>query len=155
MNNNSVKFSNKKRAAFLSKLFFMVSIIIAMIILLFFLLDMIIYAIASGGIFLLWLLYFQVADYQYIEFNSASNKILLRYYKIIHFGKTEFNSIDFPQSLLYNVKFENSFFGKMTDLTLIIKTRRGVAEYPMVSLTALTLKERNKIKGVLYNLLGI
>ena len=155
MNNNPVKISNKMRAVFFRKLFFMVSIIIAIIILLFFLLDLIIYAIASGGVFLLWLLYFQVADYQYIEFSNKNNKVLLRYYKIIRFGRTDFNSIDFPQNLLYKVQFENSFFGKMTDLTLIIKTRRGVAEYPPVSLTALTLKERNEIKATLYSILGI
>jgi hypothetical protein len=155
MNKSDVKISNRKKVAFLKKLFFMVSILIAIIILIFFMLDLVIYALVSAGIFLLWLLYFQVADYQYIEFAIKDNKILLRYYKIIRLGKTEFNAIEFPQNLLYNIHFENSVFGRLTDLTIIIKTRRGIAEYPSVSLTALTYQERMEIKKTLYGLLGI
>jgi len=143
------------KVVFLKKLFFMVSILIAILILIFFMLDLVIYALASGGIFLLWLLYFQVADYQYIEFDNRNNKVLLRYYKIIRFGKTDFNAIEFPQNLLYNINFENSVFGKLTDLTIVIRTKRGIAEYPSVSLTALTYQERMEIKKTLYGLLGI
>jgi len=117
--------------------------------------DLTIYALASVGVFALWFLFFQVIDYQYIEFSDENNKILLRYYKLIRFGKTEFNAIEFPQRILYNVSFENSVFGKMTDLTFIIKTRRGIAEYPSVSLTALPKEDRVRMKAILYNILGI
>ncbi len=147
--------SNKDRTKFLRRLFFLVSLVIALGVLILFLLDLTIYAFILAGVFILWFLFFQVADYQYIEFNNDNNKILLRYYKIVRFGKTEFNSIEFPQRILYNAFFENSVFGKLTDLTLVVKTQRGIAEYPQVSLTALSLEERKRIRAVLFKMVGM
>ena len=85
--------NNKKKVTSLKRLFFLVSVIIALITLVLFLLDFTIYGIAMVGVFTLWFLYFQVSDYQYIEFSNENNKILLRYYKAVKFGKVEFNSI--------------------------------------------------------------
>ncbi len=147
--------TNKKQTIFLRRLFFLVSIVFALGILALFLLDYTLYAIAVVGVFALWFLFFQVADYQYIEFNDTENKILLRYYKAVRFGKTNYNSIEFPQQLLYKFHFDNSLFGKMTDLTLVIKTRRGIAEYPSVSLTALPKDERKKMQEILLRIMGI
>ncbi|MDD4143503.1 MAG: hypothetical protein PHN68_02595 [Prolixibacteraceae bacterium] len=146
--------SNKKRTIKIRRIFFLVSVIIAIGALILFLLDHTIYGLAFAGFFALWFLFFQTADYQYIEFSNDNNKILLRFYKIIRFGKTEFNSIEFPQKILYNANFENSVFGKLTDLTLIVKTQHGIAEYPQVSLTALSLEERRKIRVILFNIVG-
>ena len=140
---------------FLRRLFFLVSLVIALVALALFLTDYTLYAIGTVGVFAFWFLYFQVADYQFIEFSHENNKILLRYYKAVRFGKTEFNAIEFPQNLLHNAVFENSMFGKMSDLTLIIRTRRGIAEYPSVSLTALPLEERKKMQAILHKVLGV
>ncbi len=146
---------NRRKVVFLKRLFFLVSLFIALGALVLFLADQTLYAIGMAGVFALWFLFFQVADYQYIEFTDANSKILLRYFKAVRFGKTEYNAIEFPQQILYNVRFDDSMFGKMTDLTLIIKTRRGVAEYPSVSLTALSKGERKKIQAALNKKLGL
>lgn len=140
---------------FIRRLFFLVSLFIALGALILFLFDYTLYAIGLVGVFALWFLFFQVADFQFIEFNDSNNKILLRYYKAVRFGSTNYNSIEFPQSLLYKFQFENSLFGEMTDLTLIIKTRRGIAEYPSVSLTALSREERKKLQGTLLRIMGV
>lgn len=150
-----MELKNKKRVVFLRRLFFLVSLVIALVALALFLKDYTLYAIGTVGVFALWFLFFQVADYQYIEFSDENNKILLRYYKAVRFGKTEFNSIEFPQKLLHNAIFDNSMFGKMTDLTLIISTRRGIAEYPSVSLTALSLEERKSMQAAFHNIIGV
>ncbi len=147
--------TNKKQTITIRRIFFLVSLVIALAALVLFLLDYTIYGIAMAGVFAVWFLFFQVADYQFIEFNDSNNKVLLRYYKAIRFGSTNFNSIEFPQPMLYNVHFENSFFGKMTDLTLVIKTRRGIAEYPSVSLTALSKEERKKLQESLLRIMGV
>ena len=128
--------NNKKRTSTLKRLFFLVSVFIAVISLILFLIDLI-YGIISIGIFSLWYLYFHVVDYQFVEFSDEENKILLRYYKAVRFGRGEYNSIEFPQTALFQANFENSVFGKLTDLTIVVKTKRGPAEYPSVSLTAL------------------
>ena len=147
--------SNKKRAVSFRRLFFLVSLLMAVTALVLFLTDLTLYALITVGVFAIWFLYFQVADYRFIDYSDENNKIIVRYYKLVKFGKTEYSAIEFPKNLLYRATFENSVFGKMTDLTLVIKTRRGLAEYPPVSLTALKKEERMQIKGSLYNIMGI
>lgn len=147
--------TNKKQTLLLRRLFFLGSFAIVIGALVMYLLDIDLFLIIPIGVFALWFLFFQVADYQYIEFNSADNKVSLKYYKVIKFGKTNYNSIEFPQSLLYKFHFENSLFGKMTDLTLVIRTRRGIAEYPSVSLSALPFKERKKLQETLLQIMGV
>jgi hypothetical protein len=66
-------------------------------------------------------------------------KIVLRYYKAVSLGNPRFNEIEFPQTMLKKAFFENSVFGKLSDFTLVVKTKRGVAEYPSVSLSAVRL----------------
>ncbi|SEH05536.1 Uncharacterised protein [Candidatus Venteria ishoeyi] len=118
-----------------------------------FLTDYTIYGIACVGVFSLWFLYFHVADYQFIEFSDENGKIILRYFKAVKFGKGQFSSIEFPQHLLQEAYFQNSMFGKLSDLTLLVKTKRGVAEYPTVSLSALNLNDRRRIQIVLNDIL--
>jgi hypothetical protein len=50
--------------------------------------------------------------------------------------------------------FENSMFGKMSDLTFIVKTKRGMAEYQSVSLSAVEMKDRIKMQDALHELLN-
>lgn len=150
-----MKIENKKRTAKLRKIFYLVSVLIAVAALVLFLLDYTIYGIAVVGVFAFWFLYFQVSDYQYIQFSNENNKIILRYFKVIRFGKGEYNSIEFPQKLLQNAVFDNSIFGKMSDLTFLIKTKRGIAEYPSVSLSALSKDQRKQIQAALHEILGI
>ncbi len=146
--------SNKKKVIFLKRLFFLVSLFIALAALSLFLLDLALYGIAAVGMFLLWFLYFQVADFQYVEFRHENNIVILRYYKAIGFGRTDYNSIEFPQKMLYNGYFEDSMMGKMTDLILVVKTQRGIAEYPTVSFTAVPKEDRKKVQAELRKILG-
>ncbi len=147
--------NNKEKSIFLRRLFYLVSIAIALGALALFLLDYTLYGILMVAVFAFWFLFFQVADYQSVEFNVTDSKILLRYYKIVSFGKRSFNSIEFPSKMLHNAHFENSVFGKLSDLTLFVKTRRGVAEYPSVSLTAMPLAGRKKMQEQLLRIMGI
>lgn len=145
---------NKKRVKKIKRIFFLVSVFIAVIALTLFLIDYTYLALACVGVFSLWYLYFHVADYQYIEFCNDDNKIMLRYYKAIGLGGANYHSIEFPQEMLKNAEFENSVFGKMSDLTLLVKTKRGIAEYPSVSLSAMPVADRAKIKAALVDILS-
>lgn len=152
-----MRINNKNRAAKFKRTFFLISVFIAIAALLFFLFKMIgaiEAALISIGVFSLWYLYFHVADYQFIEFKNENGRVVLRYYKAISFGRTRFNEIEFPQNMLRKVIFEDSVFGKMSDLTLVVKTKRGTAEYPTVSLSALILEDRQKIARSLNELLS-
>jgi hypothetical protein len=147
-----MKLNNKKQAANFKRIFFLVSILIALSSLVLFLLDYTIYGLAGVGIFSVWYLYFHVADYQFIEFSTENNKVILRYFKAIRFGKASYSSIEFPQQMLRKVYFENSIFGKMSDVSFEIQTKRGIAEYPSVSLSAVPLKDRIKMQDALHKI---
>jgi hypothetical protein len=148
-----MRINNKNRAVKLKRIFFLVSVVIAIAALLFFLFDFVAFALISVGIFSLWYLYFHVADYQFIEFSNENERILLRYYKAVSFGRPGFNEIEFPKSVLKKALFENSIFGELTDVTLVIKTKKGVAEYPSVSLSAVNKKDRKEMSTALKELL--
>ena len=145
--------NNKRKTRTLKRLFYLVGLFIAIAALILFFIN-ILYVLYSIGIFSLWYLYFHVADYHYIEFSADNNKILLRYYKAIKLGGTEFNAIEFPREALQQVYFENSVFGKLTDITIIVKTKRGPAEYPSVSLTAVSHADRLKMQTVLNEIMN-
>jgi hypothetical protein len=68
-------------------------------------------------------------------------------------GSPRFNEIEFPQQMLRKAFFENSIFGKLSDVILVVKTKRGVAEYPSVSLSAVNKDDRQKIADSLHDLL--
>jgi len=150
-----MRINNYKKATRFKRIFFIVSIVIALAALGLFLLDYTFQALLSVGVFSLWYLYFHVADYHYIQFDDENNKIVLRFYKAIRFGKPAYNSIEFPKHLLRKIQFENSIFGKLSDITLIIKTKRGIAEYPSVSLSAVSYEDRKKIEKALNEVLGL
>jgi hypothetical protein len=151
-----MRINNKKRAVKFRRTFFLVSVLIAVTTVLFYLFDIFDKteaALFSIGLFSLWYLYFHVADYQFIEFQNENGRVLLRYYKAISFGQPRFNEIEFPQNMLRKVFFDNSVFGKLSDLTLVVKTKRGAAEYPSVSLSAVNLEDRQKMAQSLNELL--
>ncbi|WP_319479223.1 hypothetical protein [uncultured Draconibacterium sp.] len=144
---------NTDKVSKIKKIFFLVSIIIALGILALFLLDHVMYALAGVGVFSIWYLYFLVADFQYIEFSDDEDRIILRYYKVISFTGKAYNSIEFPKYRLRKANFDNSFFGKLSDLTLVIKTDRGIAEYPTVSLSGLNFEDRKRIQESLNSII--
>ncbi len=147
--------SNRKRTVILRRAFFIVSVVMAILALLFFLINLIAAALITLGAFSIWFLFFQYADYQVIDFSTENNRIRLRYYKAISFGGTSFNEIEFQHTALKKTVFENSFFGKNTDVTFFVRTNKGVAEYPAVSLSALKKDDRLKMADVLNSISAV
>ena len=138
--------SNKKRATGLKRIFFLVGIAMAVFMLVMFLKDENLYAILTGAAFVIWFFIFQLFDFQYIEYISDNRKILLRYYPAIKFGKKDYNVIEFAHNMLYDARFETTLFGIVTDLMLVVKTKRGIAEYPSVSMAGVSSDDIKKIK---------
>lgn len=149
-----MRINNRKKAVKLKRIFFLVSVVFAVAALVFFFLDFIGLVLLSVGAFSIWYIYFHVADYQFIQFSDENNKIRLRYYKAISFGSPKFNEIEFPHNVLKNAFFDNSVFGKMSDFTLFVKTKRGVAEYPSVSLSAMNKSDREKMANSIQQILS-
>ena len=87
--------------------------------------------------------------------SADEKKIILQYYSAISIGKREYNSIEFPKQLLYDAKIEKTFLGLFYDLILVVKTKRGIAEYPGVNLSGLKHKQINEIMDSLQKQLAI
>ncbi len=136
--------NNKKKATLLKRVFYLISVVMAIFMLVMFLTDENLKAILTGAAFMVWFFIFQLFDIQYIEFITNDQSIILRYFPAIKFGKKEYNSIEFAKNLLKDVQFEKSVLGLVTDIVLIVKTKRGIAEYPSVSLAA--VKKMTSIK---------
>ncbi len=145
--------TNKKKANVLKRLFFLTGLVMAVFMLAMFLMDENLIAILTGAAFAVWFFIFQLFDFQYIEFIAEHNKIILRYYPAIKFGKKEYSAIEFADYMLHDVEFEKTLFGLATDLTLVVRTKRGIAEYPPVSLAAVKAEDRKKIREILYAIL--
>lgn len=110
-------------------------------------------ALLAAGILVVWFLVFQAIDFQYIYFSTDDDKIILRFYPAVKFGRKEYQTIEFPSNLLHDYTIEKSVFGMVEDLVLLVRTKRGVAEYPSVSMAALSKSDRQKIKRSLQELL--
>lgn len=109
------------------------------------------YAIFTGlGLALILMMLFFL-NLCYVSFSTAKGKVTLRYYSLITLFGREYNSIDFPKELLYRYKLSKSF--PFRELTLTVKTQRGVADYPTVSLTSLSRSEVNEIEKELEQIL--
>ena len=79
-------------------------------------------------VFVVLILFF---NFNYVSFRSASGKVLIRYYPVITLFGREYSSIEFQHNLFYRYDLKTSF--PFRDLTLTVKTKRGVADYPTVS----------------------
>ncbi len=148
-----MQISNKEKALKYKRIFFIVSIGIALLSLALFLLDYTFFGLAGVGLFSLWYLYFHVADYQFVEYSDEGGKISLRYYKAVSLGSKSYHSIEFSQHILQNAHFESTVFGAFSDLTFIVRTKRGIAEYPSVSLSAVPVSDRQRMKERLERML--
>ncbi len=122
--------------------------------LVFFLFGEDVFGFIAAGIVVGWFLVFQSVDFQYVHLETGNGKLTLRYYPATKFGRKDYSTIEFPLTILYDVKLEKSVFGLVRDLILVVRTKRGVAEYDPVSLAALSKEEQRQIEEHLRSLLN-
>ncbi|MBC8005219.1 MAG: hypothetical protein H7X84_07075, partial [Verrucomicrobia bacterium] len=61
-------------------------------------------------------------------------------------------TIEFSQKSLVGFQVENAF--GFSDLQIAIRTKRGLAEYPSISLSAMSKAEIEQIKSALTEIMG-
>lgn len=142
-----MELSNKKRAGSIKRFFILTGILTV-----------------AGGQLLLWYKYelaviilaivfaffvilFLSGNFCYISFSTENNKVTIRYYPVISILGREYNTIEFPHQSLLNFQIEKGL--GFSDLTIAIRSQRGIAEYPPVSLAALNKVEIEKIMHTL------
>lgn len=147
----TMEFSNQKRSKKIKRTFNWIGILIVLIGLAFLWLKHDTLVLITAGVFAVYVGISQFANLCYIKFSTENGKVLIRYYPIITFMKKEFESIEFRHQLLVNFKIEKSM--GFADLDIAIKSKHGIAEYPTISLAALSKAEIEQIRSALLEIL--
>jgi len=145
---------NSERIKHIKRLFYMISVLLLVSGAALLYLDQTGRAMVAFGVLIVWFLVFQAIDFQYIHFNCEEGKLDVRFYPAVKFGRKDYQTIEFPANLLHEYTIEKSMFGTVNDLTLLVKTKRGVAEYPSISMAALSKSDQLKIEKILRGLLN-
>ena len=146
-----MEFSNQKRSKKIKGTFNLIGIFIVLVglALLWFKMDTAV--LITAGVFAIYVGISQFANLCYIYVNTNNGKVLIRYYPIISLMKKEFESIEFQHQSLVNFRIEKSM--GFADMDIAIRTKRGIAEYPSISLAALTKDEIEQIRSALLDIM--
>ena len=139
-----MEFSNQKRTRKIKRIFNITGIVIVLIGLTFLWLKMDTSVLITVGVFAVYVGISVYANLCYISFSTENGKVVIRYFPVISFFKKEYESVEFAHSALVNFKIEKAF--GFADLDITIRTKRGIAEYPTISLAALSKAEVEQIR---------
>ncbi len=143
----TMELSNQKRSKQIKQSFNVIGVAIVLIGLIFLWMKKDTMTLITAGVFAVYVGYFQFANLCYVHFNSDNGKILIRYYPLITITKKEYDAIEFMQKSLVTFNIEKMF--GFSDLSIVIRTKRGVAEYPSISLSALSKTQIEQISNEL------
>ena len=146
-----MEFSNQKRSKKIKRTFNITGIVIVIVGLVFLWMKKDIPFMIVVGIFAAFVGISQFANLCYVYFSSDNGRVLIRYYPVISIFKKEYESIEFKHQSLLSFQIEKSM--GFADLEIAIKTKRGIAEYPAISLAALSKIEIEKINSALAEIL--
>jgi hypothetical protein len=101
-------------------------------------------AIFMGMAYVIHAFYKSFRNYNYIYFNDESDKLVLRYFSPSLFTSKK-NSIEIPKKEFAGYTIQSFFMGYREKITLQRRTAKGIASYPAVSITALSIIERHDL----------
>lgn len=102
-----------------------------------------------AALYLTYLVYPMVLNYQYIYYSDEDEKIVFRYFFAgIITGRK--NSIEIPKPLYAGYRRDRKFFGLIQSVTLFQHVKGGIAKYPPVYISLLSREERSRILYSLY-----
>ena len=110
-------------------------------------------SVILAGLFLLAVLLIAVMNFQYIRISVDKDKMTVRYYSIFAVDRM-FRMFEFPVGVLWRVELRNYFLGLKLEARFTVRVKKGLADYPWISLSAMPFRERNKLIGNLKNLVA-
>jgi hypothetical protein len=146
-----MEISNQKRSKRIKQTFNLIGIFIVIVGLILLWLKNDIAFFIAAGIFAAYIGLAQFANLCFVNFNTDNRRIRIKYYPVISIVKKEYDSIEFAHQALYGFDIENSL--GFSDLSIAIKTKRGIAEYPSISLSAMSKSEIELIRESLTEIL--
>jgi hypothetical protein len=108
-------------------------------------------AVISAGMFLVAMLVIAILNFQYVRFTVDKEKITVRYYSIFAVDRL-FRMFEFPVDQLRKVEVRKYLLGLKLEVRFTIRVRKGLADYPWVSLAATPFHSRAKLINALTEL---
>ena len=105
-------------------------------------------AIFIGLAYVINAFYQSFRNYNYIYFSDESDKVVMRFFSPNLFTNKK-NSIEIPKNEFAGYSRNSFFMGYREKITLYRRTKKGIAKYPAVSITALSVAERQLLLSTL------
>lgn len=92
-------------------------------------------------LYILYVVYTYIVNYNFFSYNDDGNKLIIRFVSLRPFDNKkrliEVNKNDFA-----GYKIKSSLFNLKQDLVVKIRTKKGIANYPPISISALSHKHK-------------
>lgn len=147
-----MELSNQQRTRHIKRTFNIIGIVIVLVGLIFLWMKKDTAVMITVGVFIVYVGISQFANLCYIYFSTANDKVLVKYYPIISIMKKEYDAIEFSHKSLVGFQVDKAM--GFADLQIAIRTKRGIAEYPAISLSALNKDEIEQIRSALDDILS-
>lgn len=97
-----------------------------------------------AALFLIFVIIVSVLNLQYIRVMVENNKVIVRYYSAFSVDRI-FQSIEFPIESLRKIEVHKHLLGLKWDVRFIVQLKKGIAQYPSVSFSAISFNDRSRI----------
>ena len=99
-------------------------------------------------VYIIYVVYVYIRNYNFFKYNDEGEKLVFRFISLRPFDDKK-KSIEILKKKFTGYKIQKSLLNLKEDLILSVKTKNGIANYPPISITALTNKYKNILKGSL------
>lgn len=106
------------------------------------------YVIIASVIYIIYLAYVYIKNYNFFKYNDEGKKIVFKFISLRPFDNKK-KLIEILKKDFTGYKIQKSLLNLKVDLILSVKTKNRVANYPPISITALTNKYKNILKNSL------
>jgi len=105
-------------------------------------------AIAISAIYITYNIISYYINYNYFSFRDDSENLMFRFVSMRPFDSAK-KAVQIKITDFAGYKFEKSFFGLKENIILRIKTKKGIANFPPISISALSEKHKQMLKQAL------
>ena len=97
------------------------------------------------GMYVLYFFWDIFRNHYYFYYSDTSlSKLLFRYYSLVPFFQVQ-KSIEIKKELFHSFRFESKMFGLRHYIVLYQLTSKGVAQYPPISVSLLSKKQKESL----------
>ena len=106
------------------------------------------YVLIICAIYIAYVIISYLRNYNFFSYNDEGEKLIFRFVSLRPFDNKK-QAIEIQKKIFSGYKIDKSVFSFNQNLILTVKTKRGVANYPSISITALSSKHKDLLKNSL------